>query len=259
MPKTKTTGVFQDRLNLLMQESGKSVVELSKEMHISRSNLWKYQNNTAEASISSIVVIADYFDVSTDFLLGLSDNRVMKAIGVKDLLGLSDKSLSILSEAKADLDQLIELASYTKIDLGRMYRILYSEDKESAEKLNNSEAIVLMVDQLIQSKFIQQSSIEFLRYLYTCWSGDSVTRWEAFVQNIKADPLFNLLGVDVKGSKEQMIEELTKTLHELQRQRLEKAFSNFLDEANIDMLASFIQDTGYIGGESNGEYHEADE
>jgi transcriptional regulator with XRE-family HTH domain len=258
VPKTKTTEVFRDRLNLLIQESGKSVVELSKEMHISRSNLWKYQNNTAEASISSLVIIADYFDVSTDYLLGLSDDRVMKAIGVKDLLGLSDKSLSILSEAKAGLDQLIELASYTKIDLGRMYRILYKEDKESAENLNKSEAIVLMVDQLIQSKLVRQASIDFLGYLYTSWDDNSTSRWNEFVQSVKNDPLFNFLGLDENMSPEENIEVLTQARHALQRQKLEAAFSDFLDETNIDMLASFIQDSGYVGGESNGEYHEAD-
>jgi len=37
---------------------------------LSKSTLWRYENGEAEPSTSDIVRLADFFEVSTDYLLG---------------------------------------------------------------------------------------------------------------------------------------------------------------------------------------------
>jgi len=75
MTETTTTKAFADRLDSLVKnvkrETGKTETQIAKEIGIVKSNLSKYQNDGGEAGINSLVKIAQYFGVTTDYLLGL--------------------------------------------------------------------------------------------------------------------------------------------------------------------------------------------
>ena len=73
MAKTKVTALFATRLKRLIDNSGKTLYELSKEIGIARMNLIKYKNDEAEPSITPLASITSYFNVSADYLLGLTD------------------------------------------------------------------------------------------------------------------------------------------------------------------------------------------
>lgn len=64
---------FSIRLNLLLQENGISKYQLAKDSGISKSVLSDYCNGKVQPTAEVIVIIAKYFDVSADYLLGLSD------------------------------------------------------------------------------------------------------------------------------------------------------------------------------------------
>lgn len=68
--RDRTTAKFADNLQDLIATSGKKVGELAKEINISSGSLSKYQNDEAEAGISALYKIANYFNVSIDWLLG---------------------------------------------------------------------------------------------------------------------------------------------------------------------------------------------
>ena len=61
------------RLTLLRKEKGLSQVELSKELGISQQSISKYENGTREPDNKTLINIANYFNVTTDYLLGTSD------------------------------------------------------------------------------------------------------------------------------------------------------------------------------------------
>ena len=73
MSKTPTTAKFSTRLKQLMNNSYKTMYKLSKEIGIARINLIKYKNDEAEPSITPLASIASYFNVSADYLIGLTD------------------------------------------------------------------------------------------------------------------------------------------------------------------------------------------
>jgi transcriptional regulator with XRE-family HTH domain len=62
--------VLSKRLTYLRKESELTQEELSKKLNISRSAYTHYENGTYEPSIQMLELLANFYDVSTDFLLG---------------------------------------------------------------------------------------------------------------------------------------------------------------------------------------------
>ena len=64
-----------DKIRLLRKEKGLTQQELAKCMKMSDGNLSKYELGRLEPSTDTIKMLADFFNVSTDYLLGLSPDR----------------------------------------------------------------------------------------------------------------------------------------------------------------------------------------
>ena len=64
---------FAERLKELRQEKGLSIQELAKEVQISSSSLCRWENCQADASGTHLVILAKYFGVTIDYLMGLED------------------------------------------------------------------------------------------------------------------------------------------------------------------------------------------
>lgn len=64
---------FAERLKDLRKEKGLSIQALAKETKIGSSSLSRWENCQADIKASQLIVIAKYFCVSTDYLLGLED------------------------------------------------------------------------------------------------------------------------------------------------------------------------------------------
>jgi len=62
--------VLSKRLTYLRKEFELTQEELSKKLRISRSAYAHYESGKYEPSIQMLELIADFYDVSTDFLLG---------------------------------------------------------------------------------------------------------------------------------------------------------------------------------------------
>lgn len=63
-----------ERLKELRTNKGISQKQLAQELKISDRNYQRYEYGTVEPAASTLVSIANYFDVSLDFLTGRSDN-----------------------------------------------------------------------------------------------------------------------------------------------------------------------------------------
>ena len=60
-------------LNLLMKETSVNQVKLSKEIGVAQSAISAWLRGKKEPSITSLWLLADYFDVEIDFLVGRKD------------------------------------------------------------------------------------------------------------------------------------------------------------------------------------------
>ena len=64
---------FAERLKELRQEKGLSIQALAREVKIGSSSLCRWENCQADVKGSQLVILAKYFGVSIDYLMGLED------------------------------------------------------------------------------------------------------------------------------------------------------------------------------------------
>ena len=64
---------FSERLKDLRTEKKLSIQGLSSEIKIGVASICRWENQQADVSASQLIVLAKYFDVSVDYLLGLEN------------------------------------------------------------------------------------------------------------------------------------------------------------------------------------------
>ncbi len=65
--------IFAQRLRELRQEKGLSMKQLAKELNTTDAAVSNWENEINEPKISYLKAIAQYFNVSADYLLGLEN------------------------------------------------------------------------------------------------------------------------------------------------------------------------------------------
>jgi transcriptional regulator with XRE-family HTH domain len=71
-----------DRIKELRTSYSLSQVELAKQLHVSKQTVSNWENNNIPPSVDTLVSIAKFFNVSTDFLLEFSNKRQINADGL---------------------------------------------------------------------------------------------------------------------------------------------------------------------------------
>ena len=62
------------RLKFLREKRGISQVRLAIELNLSQNSISRYETGQREMDYSTLIKVADYFNVSTDYLLERTDN-----------------------------------------------------------------------------------------------------------------------------------------------------------------------------------------
>ena len=61
------------RLNELRKAKGISQLKLAMDLNMNQNTISRYENGEREPGINELIRIADYFNVSVDYLLGRTD------------------------------------------------------------------------------------------------------------------------------------------------------------------------------------------
>lgn len=72
--------LFIERLKELIIESGKMQKEICADLGVTKQKLSKWKTGYNEPSIDEIIMIAKYFKVTTDYLLGVDEDVSSKNI-----------------------------------------------------------------------------------------------------------------------------------------------------------------------------------
>ena len=172
---------FEIRLNLLIKERDNlKNTELAKETGIDRNDIGDYRKGYKIPTIEKLIKLADFFGVSTSYLLGETDARTADDTIIGNELGIDDTTLNNLKEIKKfnqkynneyqDIlgEVLTDVELYKtiveKIDL----YVRYYSDKEYQKEYDSNNNIFLMkvhdqVDFYISAKI--KSQVE--SYLYS--------------------------------------------------------------------------------------------
>lgn len=65
------------RLRFLRKQRGISQLRLALDLHLNQNSISRYENGEREADYRTLILIADYFGVSIDYLLERTDNPIM--------------------------------------------------------------------------------------------------------------------------------------------------------------------------------------
>ena len=65
--------IFGERLRELRKEKKLSAKQLAKEINTTDATIIRWENDTMSPKAEAIVDVANFFNVSTDYLLGLKD------------------------------------------------------------------------------------------------------------------------------------------------------------------------------------------
>ena len=80
--------MFADRLKYLRQSKELNQVQLAEKLGVKKQSISNWENDNIMPSVDMLIKIADYFRVSTDYLLG-RDNPQMDGTHFLDVTGLN--------------------------------------------------------------------------------------------------------------------------------------------------------------------------
>lgn len=62
-------------LKKLREEMGMSQAKLAEQFSLTQQAIYKYENSLSEPDFNTLIRMADYFNISIDYLIGRTDNR----------------------------------------------------------------------------------------------------------------------------------------------------------------------------------------
>ena len=155
---------FNRIITLLRKERGITQKQAAQELGISQAQLSHYEKGIRECGLEFVVQIADYYNVSCDYLLGRSAERSGQTIKVEELPDaggatsgsiyrgsvlptmnkkLISNGLNVLYAKIAECHSkalTTEVSSYLMMAVAKMFRLLYSAEPHNAQSLFGVEA-----------------------------------------------------------------------------------------------------------------------
>lgn len=86
------------RLKELRKQKGATQAEVAVILGTNQSQYGKYENERTQLSLDNAKILADYFDVSVPYLLGLDDNPTLRNPGNESFLKHAEKSLTLFQK-----------------------------------------------------------------------------------------------------------------------------------------------------------------
>jgi transcriptional regulator with XRE-family HTH domain len=137
--------VFADRLKQLREVAGLSQAALAERLGVSRGSISFYENGERIPDIVFLDKVAEFFGgVPLDYLLGYVQNKIPENIDMGLRLGLSDKAIENLSDARYDtelLSLMIEDELFEDM-MNCLTRYFYASEDPWAPYIKHHDAIL---------------------------------------------------------------------------------------------------------------------
>lgn len=94
--------VFNERLKYLRQSKELNQVQLADKLGVKKQSISNWENDNIMPSVDMLERIADYFKVSTDYLLG-REEKLTSGVYMLDVTGLSPIQIAHINALVDDL------------------------------------------------------------------------------------------------------------------------------------------------------------
>lgn len=104
---------FGQKLKELRMEKNISSEQLAEEVDVTKSLIWSYEINKKEPSNTHLIKIADYFEVTVDYLL----DREKKKFDINlqsPIEDINENFIISIDDVKLNKDELLEVIAYIK-------------------------------------------------------------------------------------------------------------------------------------------------
>lgn len=143
---------IQEKLKDLRVERRLTLEELEAKVNISKSTLGSYENDEyKDISHTNLMILAKFYGVSIDYLVGLSENRTLENTALADL-HIDDKTVQILSNGRINNRLLCELINHENF-IKLMADIEIYVDGIANMQIQNLNTMVDSVRQTIIKKY----------------------------------------------------------------------------------------------------------
>ena len=229
---------LQEKLRDLREEKGLKLEELSKEIGISKSALGRYENEEgSEIGHKHICMLANYYNVSADYLVGLSENRNPVNAEIRDL-HLQDKTIELLTGGKLNNRLICEMIEHDDFPKFLVDSEAYV-DRWAEMELGIIDMLLWQIREEISEQYGTVLSKEDLAKQMDAFH---IQEEEFFAQKV-ADSIFGI----VHGIREAHFDDNT-TAPKINMQRLIggiESYMNLVAEPNVDdMFDSICEDYG---------------
>ncbi|WP_052356624.1 helix-turn-helix domain-containing protein [[Clostridium] dakarense] len=131
--------IFSNRLKSLRKEKGLTLEEMAKDLGTTKVTLSRYENGVREPKVETLITLANYFNVSTDYLFARTDNKTF--LSTKDMTDVKKAIDEVLSSFEYSDDLMFDGEPINK---NEFYSFLQSLEvvfnvakKKQVEKLKN--------------------------------------------------------------------------------------------------------------------------
>ena len=90
---------FGDKIRALRQEKGLTQKQLASKLEVTKSTISGYEQGVKSPSVEALIKLCSMFNVSADYLLGLSDSMELK------MSPLTDEQTQLIMRFIAELEQ----------------------------------------------------------------------------------------------------------------------------------------------------------
>lgn len=200
----KTKLSIQEKLKDLRIEHHLTLEQLAEETGISKSTLGSYENEEyKDISHTNLIVLAKYYGISTDYLLGLTENRTLENIAVSEL-HLNDSMIALLKQKSINTRLLCELVSHK--DFPKLLSdIEIYVDGIATTQINNVNSIINAIRLEILDKYHPESD----HYLHTLEA--ATVDEERYFTNIIEEDINNIVH-DLRNAHKKDSESMEHTL-----------------------------------------------
>lgn len=132
---------FSDRFRQLKEESGLTLKDLSVKLNITIPNLSYYMKGR-EPSYDILIKIADYFNVTTDWLIGKNDVRTSESLDLIEIIEKNTNNLFKDKLSESALENYLKIQEITTSILNDVY-IFYCVARKSDDFLESIHHMLL--------------------------------------------------------------------------------------------------------------------
>ncbi len=159
---TKLT--IQEKLKDLRIEKGLTLEELAAHVKIARATLSNYENDDyKDISHHSIIALAKFYGVTTDYLLGMTENR-KQTMSSTENLHLDDETITLLENKAINTRLLCEIIKHPAFEI-LLQDIEILVDGHAAMQLAALNNSVDSIRQMIKERFDPASNDIYMKTL----------------------------------------------------------------------------------------------